>query len=86
MAPCLDRKRISKEGMPIFIVALSGIRANFEVGMLYSIRCLPGFPDEIVKVGGKIADNGPPANSSSAGIASGPSISVSYTHLRAHET
>ena len=61
MAPCLDLKRISKEGIPIFIVALSGNTDIFEDGILYSILCLPSLPDEIVKVGGKIAERGAPA-------------------------
>ena len=76
MAPCLDLKRISKEGIPIFIVALSGNKDIFLDGILYSIRCLASFPDEIVKVGGKIAESGAPAMFSSSGIASGPSIST----------
>ena len=76
MAPCLDLNKISNEGIPIFIVALSGIKDNFFVGILNSILCLDSFPEDIVKVGGKAAAIGAPANSSKGFIESGPSIST----------
>ena len=44
--------------------------------MLKSILCLPSLPEEMVNVGGKIVFREPPANASSSGIASGPSIST----------
>ena len=76
IAPCLDLNKISKDGIPIFIVALSGNNFNFEAGTLKSILCLSGFPDEIVRVGGKAPDIGAPASSSRSFIASVPSIST----------
>ena len=76
IAPCLDLNNISKEGMPILIVALSGNIGNFLAEILKSILCLASFPDEIVNVGGKAADNGAPASSSKSLIAAGPSIST----------
>ena len=76
IAPCLDLNRISKEGIPIFIVALSGNNFNLFVGRLKSILCLASFPDEIVRVGGNAADIGAPAKSSRSFIAAGPSIST----------
>ena len=76
IAPCLDLNKISKEGMPILIVALSGISDNFFAGILNSILCLASLPDEIVRVGGNAADKGAPASSSKSFIALGPSIST----------
>ena len=76
IAPCLDLNKISKEGMPIFIVALSGNNFNLLVGTLKSILCLASLPEEMVRVGGNAADIGAPANSSRSFIAAGPSIST----------
>ena len=46
IAPCLDLNRISKDGIPIFIVALSGNNFNLFAGTLKSILCLASLPDE----------------------------------------
>ena len=76
IAPCLDLNKISNDGIPIFIVALSGSNFNFAAGTLNSILCLSFLPDEIVRVGGKAADRGAPASSSRSLIESVPSIST----------